>query len=315
MSTPLRDLLHPDELLANAVSACLTQQRRVLIVGTKSGNLPQWMSTHPQILQWASEGPEMEKAASFPTGVGVVLFFKWIGHRQHQRIVNLAKGTSVFVHPALLGTGRVRELLAALQPKTLETPRHPDAPSEKWQGSLFSFIEHHYQHGSGHGHQKAEAERLLRSAYTHGFTTTLPSVQSTVSVVHRGIERALEDERLKHTPVPPDVPDLLSKPLDAGKVAHLTVSAGARVELERIAASLPTAPAQTPSVAALVAAGATTEVTVDTALTELLRMLDDAVAVLGLAREQLVGLSSQNAALRSSRQALRDKVNALFEGI
>ena len=135
----------------------------------------------------------------------------------------------------------MRRLLQPLQPKTLETPRHPDAPSEKWTGSLFSFIEHHYQHGSGHGHQKAEAERLLRSAYTHGFTTTLPSVQSTVSVVHRGIERALEDERLKHTPVPPDVPDLLSKRLDPANVPTLTVTPGAQAALERVAATLPTA--------------------------------------------------------------------------
>jgi hypothetical protein len=54
---------------------------------------------------------------------------------------------------------------------------------------------------------------------------------------------------------------------------------------------------------------------VDASLTELLRMLDDAVAVLGLAREQLVGLSAQNAALRGSRQALRDRLMAAFEGI
>jgi hypothetical protein len=107
------------------------------------------------------------------------------------------------------------------------------------------------------------------------------------------------------------VPDLLSMRLDPANVPTLTVTPGAQAALEAVAADLP----QKPSVAALVAAGATTEAAVDTSLTELLRMLDDAVAVLGLAREQLVGLSAQNAALRGSRQALRDKLMAVFEGI
>jgi hypothetical protein len=311
VSTPLRDLLHPQELLANAITDCVAKQRRILIVGTRAGNLPQWVSDEPRIILWPSEGPEMEKATSLPGAVGAVLFFKWIGHRQHKRLVSLARDSGVFVHPELLGTGEVRRLLQPLQPKTLETPPNPDGPSEKWTGSLFSFIEKNYVYGSDHGHQKAEAERLLRSAYTHGFTTTLVSVQSTVSVVRRGIERALEEERLKHTPVPPDVPDLLSKRLDPANAPSLTVTPGAQAALEAVAADLP----QPPSVAALVAQGATTEVAVDTTLTELLRMLDDAVAVLGLAREQLVGLSAQNAALRGSRQALRDKVLGLFEGI
>jgi len=312
MSTPLRDLLHPQELLANAITDTIAKQRRILIVGTRAGNLPSWVADQPLILLWPSDGPEMEKATSLPGAVGAVLFFKWIGHRQHKRLTALARDAGVFVHPELLGTGEVRRLLAPLQPKTLETPKSPDAPSEKWQGSLFSFIERHYQHGSGHGHQKAEAERLLRSAYTHGFTTTLPSVQSTVSVVHRGIERALEEERLKHTPVPPDVPELLSKRLDPANVPTLTVTPAAQVELARVAATLP---AQTPTVAALVAAGASTDAAVDTTLGELLRMLDDAVAVLGLAREQLVDLSTKNAALRSSREALRSKVLSVLDGI
>jgi hypothetical protein len=311
MSTPLRDLLPPGEPVANAILDAVANQRRILIVGTKAGNLPQWVADDPRICLWPSEGPEIDKAANLRGDIGVVLFFKWIGHRQHRRVCDLAKGTQTFVHPALLGTGEVRRLLQPLQPKTLETPKHPDAPSEKWTGSLFSFIERNYVYGSDHGHQKAEAERLLRSAYTHGFTTTLVSVQSTVSVVRRGIERALEEERLKHTPVPPDVPDLLSMRLDPANVPTLTVTPGAQAALEAVAADLP----QKPSVAALVAAGATTEAAVDTSLTELLRMLDDAVAVLGLAREQLVGLSAQNAALRGSRQALRDKMLAVFEGI
>jgi len=76
----------------------------------------------------------------------------------------------------------------------------------------------------------------------------------------------------------------------------------------------PTAEPETVSVPAPEAAGATTEAAVDSSITELLRMLDDAVATLGLAREQLVALSATNAVLRTSRAALRDKMLSLFEG-
>jgi len=332
MSTPLRDLLHPTELLANALADCFGKQRRVLIVGTKAGNLPQWVTEHPQVVQWSSEGPELNKAKSFPEGVAVVLFFKWIGHRNHKRIVDLARETGVFAHPQLLGTGEVRRLLQPLQPEETPTPEAVPPALPKWDGSLFGFVEAHYAYATERGHQKTEGERLLRLAYQHGLTTTLASVTNTVGTVHRGIERAREEERLRLTPTPPDVAELLAKPLDPAKVAHLTlagqtplptltVTPGAQAALHQIAQALPSgvgaqpAHAPTPSVAALVAAGATTEAAVDTSLSELLRMLDDAVAVLGLAREQLVGLSAQNKALRGSREALRAKVNALFEGI
>jgi hypothetical protein len=315
VSTPLRDLLHPNELVANAILDTINHQRRILIVGTKSGNLPQWVADDARILLWPSDGPEIDKAPNLNGAIGVVLFFKWIGHRQHKRICDLAKGTQTYVHQPLLGTGEVRRLLQPLHPETPQPEVVTPPAGPKWEGSLFGFVEAHYEHGSERGHQTREGERLLRLAYKAGLTTTLASVTNTVGTVARGIERAREDERLRQTPVPPDVPELLAKVLDPAKVPTLTVTPGAQAALERVAATLPTAPAQTPSVAALVAAGATTEAAVDTSLTELLRMLDDAVAVLGLAREQLVGLSSQNAALRSSRQALRDKMLAVFEGI
>jgi hypothetical protein len=298
MSTPLRDLLPPGEPVANAILDAVANQRRILIVGTKAGNLPQWVSDDARILLWPSEGPEINNAPNLNGAIGVVLFFKWIGHRQHKRICDLAKGTATYVHQPLLGTGEVRRLLQPLQPKTLETPALEATP--KWDGSLFGFVSLHYVYAVERGHQKAEGERLLRLAYKHGLSTTLASVTNTVGTIHRSIERAREEERLRNTPVPPDVAELLAKPLDAGKVPPTFV---------------PEPPAPTPSVAALVAAGASTEASVDTTLGELLRMLDDAVAVLGLAREQLVGLSAQNAALRGSRQALRDKVLGLFEGI
>jgi hypothetical protein len=311
VSTPLRDLLHPSELLANALADCFAKQRRVLIVGTRAGNLPQWVAEHPQVVQWSSEGPESQRAKAFPEGVAVVLFFKWIGHRNHKRIVDLARETGVFAHPQLLGTGEVRRLLQPLQPVETPTPEAVPPARPTWEGSLFGFVEANYQYATERGHQKTEGERLLRLAYQHGLTTTLASVTNTVGTVHRGIERTREEERLQRTPTPPDVAELLAKPLDAAKVAHLTLAGQTPLP------TVPTVPtvAQKPSVAALVAAGATTEAAVDTSLSELLRMLDDAVAVLGLAREQLVGLSAQNKALRGSREALRDKMLALFEGI
>lgn len=309
MST-LREILKPQELLANAVQACVKQQSRILIIGTKPGNLPAWTTEHPQILLWESNGTEVERASAIPDGVGAVLFLKWIGHRQHKRILDAARRVAPFVyaHPALLGTGEVRRLIAPLAPETAQpvvTPTPAGQPS--WEGSLFGFVEKHYEHGIDHGHQKAEAERILRLAYAHGLTTTLGSVQATVSTVHRGIERERENARLASMPPPPDVPELLAKPLDPAKVAHLTTGTLLPPEKPPVA--------EKPSVKALVAAGAASEAQVDTSLTELLRMLDDAVAVLGLAREQLVDLSTKNRALRESREALRAKIMGVFEGI
>jgi hypothetical protein len=286
VSTPLRDLLHPDELLANAVSACVAKGHRILIVGTRAGNLPSWVSDEPRIVLWPSEGPEIDRATSLPGAVGVVLFFKWVGHRNHRRLIDLARDANVFVHPELLGTGEVRRLLQPLQPKTLETPE----AAPKWDGSLYTFVEQHYAYSPARGHQKAEGERLLQLAAQHGLTTTLASVTNTVGTVHRRVERERQ-----------------AKYLDTPQVASLPASSFTEAERAELA--------PTPSVAALVAAGATTAVAVDTSLAELLRLLDDAVAVLGLAREQLVNLSGQNTRLRASHAALRDRVLGLFEGI
>jgi hypothetical protein len=348
MTTQIEVVFDAESIAQQAVRACLHNKKRVLIVGTKKDNLPAWMDNDARIVQWDSEGHEIKRAQRLPENVGLVFFFKWLGHRHHKRISAIAKGEGVYAHPELLNTGEVRRALTLFaplpeeqQPTTLETPP-PTPPAQKWGGTLFGFVEEHYEYGSDHGHQKAEAERILRLAYAQGLTSSLASVTSTISSVHRTISRAREDARLATVPPVPDVIDLLVKPLDpakagplteveAGKVMAmrgplptsdrraapapptLTVSTSAQAELEKVAAALPTAPAPKATVASLVAAGATNAAAVDTSVAELLRMLDDAVAVLGLAREQLVALSAQNTAMRTSHAALRARLLGVID--
>jgi hypothetical protein len=294
MTTQLEVVFNSDGIAASAVRACLHNKKRVLIVGTKKDNLPAWMDSDARIVQWDSDGHEIKRAQRLPENVGLVFFFKWLGHRHHKRISAIAKGEGVYAHPELLNTGEVRRALTLFAPLpeeqqvgTLETP------PQKWGGSLFGFVEEHYEYATEHG--------------------------------HRTISRAREDARVATLPPTPDIPDLLAMELDPAKAGPLTeVEAGKAMALlgplptsERRAAPapLPTGIAPTPSVAALVTASATNDAQVDTSLAELLRMLDDAVAVLGLAREQLVELSAKNAALRTGREALRAKLNSVIDGI
>jgi hypothetical protein len=331
VSNQLEVVFDAESIAQSAVRACLHNKKRVLIVGTKKDNLPAWMDGDARIVQWDSEGHEIKRAQRLPENVGLVFFFKWLGHRHHKRISAIAKGEGVYAHPELLNTGEVRRALTLFaplpeeqQPSTLETPPPTPPPAQKWGGTLFGFVEEHYEYGSDHGHQKAEAERILRLAYAQGLTSSLASVQSTISSVHRTISRAREDARLATVPPVPDVIDLLVKDLDPAKAGPLTeVEAGKAMAMlgplptsdRRAAPPPPSAIAPKATVAALVAHSDTTDAAVDTSLAELLRMLDDAVAVLALAREQLVGLSAQNATLRASRAALRAKMLGVLDGI
>ena len=129
MTTQLEVVFNSDGIAASAVRACLHNKKRVLIVGTKKDNLPAWMDSDARIVQWDSDGHEIKRAQRLPENVGLVFFFKWLGHRHHKRISAIAKGEGVYAHPELLNTGEVRRALTLFAPLpeeqqvgTLETP-------------------------------------------------------------------------------------------------------------------------------------------------------------------------------------------------
>lgn len=281
----------------DTVSAALAAGKRVLIVGTKAGNLPDWLRRHPQVAEWEAESASIVTAKKLPDGIGAVLFLRFLSHVNHRRIRDLAASAGAYAHPDLLGTGEVRRMLEPLRP----AGQADDDDGERWEGSLFGLVEHHYEYGTERGHQARESERLLRLAHKLGITTTLMSVTSTVNLVHRGHDRERETEQRARYAPPMDVPELLQAPLDPGKVAHLAV--------------VPPPAAAPQSIAALVATNTKSDEQVDHSIGELLRMIDDSIAVLGLAREQLVDLHTKNSALRSSREQLRAKMLSLFDGI
>lgn len=301
---------------------------RVLLVGAKPTNLPQALAQHPQVELWDSDGPQITRR-NVPASTRVVLFTKWIGHDTHKQIRDdAARDRNRFVWPELLGTGEIRRLLQPLtagavsplvepQEPLEQTPAAPSCdcglvgPGLVWGSSTREFVELHWQvdDDRSNGWQAREAERLHRLAGQHGLTTSLHYLQSLVSQLNaqRG-QQARDEAQLTR-----ERADLASQALaQAQQDAQLRHLAAPTPIAQRVEAWLDSteAPTAAPPTPATVAAG---EQRTAAELTELLRMIDDATAVLGLARETLVQLAADNAEQRAVRDRLRARVRAALE--
>jgi hypothetical protein len=328
--------LTPDRFIADVVARGQT----ILLVGIRPGNLPEMILGHRQVVFWPSNSRSVAKGA-IPPNTGAVLFAKWISHTDHRRIRAMADKAGAYCPQALLGTGEMRVLLTALVPapgdfiarevdrlvhEAPETaqPVPEAAPAFScercpgtWHGSTRAFFEQHWDHEAEHhlGWQAQEARRLHLLAGRHGLTVTPRYAEGLVSQINvaRGVvardEGALSVER---------------EALAARVVAEAEAAEQARQVPDLLARRRPVAvpvPAPTPvpvveeapppaPTAATVKAD---EQRIGANLTELVRMLDDAAAVLQLARETVVDLAQQNARLQQSRDHLRARVNKLFD--
>jgi len=309
----------------------LSAGERVLIVGARPSNLPAVLQTHPQVEHW-------ESTATFPTSVPararIVLFTKWVGHTDHKTIrADAGRDETRFIWPALLGTGQIRRLLKPLidnppppapaPEPAVETVEPMSAPCDcgyvphcgiAWGGSTREFVEVHWHRDEEHtaGWQTREAKRLHRLSAQHGLSTTLNYVQILISQLNTEHGKRERDEAQLSAERAARAAEALAhaeaqhwEEIKQDHAAKL-----ARVEAREAAEAATPPPAPKPKSTEAVQAG---EQRVDAELGELLRMIDDATAVLALARETIVQLSRDNAEQRAVRDRLRARVRAALE--
>jgi hypothetical protein len=311
----------------------LTAGERVLLVGAAPTNLPKALAEHPQVELWSSDGP---RRRAVPASVRVVLFTKWVGHNQHKDIrADAARDAHRFVWPELLGTGEIRRLLQPLTAGAVSPLVEPQEPLEQtpppapapptavcdcgyigsgvaWGFSTREFVEVHWRHDDdrSNGWQAREAERLHRLAGQHGLSTSLHYLQTLVSQLNtqRG-QQARDEEQLSRERAERAAAVLANAQLEQAQRHQPEAPIAQRVEAWLDSTEVATPPTITPT-PATVAAG---ESRTAAELTELLRMIDDATAVLSLARETLVQLAADNAEQRAVRDRLRARVKAALE--
>jgi hypothetical protein len=328
--------LTPDRFMADIIARGDT----VLLVGIRPGNLPTVILEHPQVCYWPSDSRQMSKG-TVPVGTGAVLFSKWLSHTEHRRIRAQAEKVGAYCPAQLLGTGEMRVLLTSLVPRQddhigrvverlVQEAPHPSAPPAReeapafacecgqvgpgiaWGGSTREFVERHWLIDPQHtnGWQMREAERLHRLAGLHGLSTSLHYLQSLVSQLNASRGQQERDEARLTRERAEMAQHALAAAQEAAQAAHAPDTLVRRID------AMLTEPAPEPVAAPPEPTAATVkadEQRLGANLSELVRMLDDASAVLSLARETVLDLAQQNAKLQQSRDQLRARVNRLFD--
>jgi len=312
----------------------------VLLIGAAKTNLPTQLADHPQVDLWDSE---CRMRRVIPSSARIVLFTKWVGHNQHKWIrEDAAKDRARFIWPELLGTGEIRRLLQPLLPAStepapvvvapVETPAKPGdfdydppapapptctvcvcgtVPGVTWGGSTREFVEQHWNHDVEHigGWQSREAKRLHRLAAQHGLSCTLHYIEKLVSQLNIAREQSTRDEAA----LTQERRALANGALANEKIEQQLRHAVERPTVaERVEQWLDSTEVVAPPPVVVVDAG---EARISAELGELLRMIDDAAAVLSLARETIVQLAKENSEQRNMRDRVRAKMQAALDSI
>lgn len=311
----------------DSVADAIKAGKRILVVGTRAGNLPDALRRHPKIVEWDSDSEQaVLKARKLPDGVGAILTTRFLSHVAFDKVRELADAAGIYICPRVLGTGEIRRMLQPLVPSVnVVTPN-----GTPWTGTLYGFIEHHYEWDSTYGHQKREAERIYQLTREHGISTTLSSVQHTVGIVHRSIERERTNAQTAAAPPAPTLDELKSAQLDASKAKLPPPPPMPLPRCARCGNSEDTHPrdgcagyitqaaraaiTQQP-VAAITTTQQKSELQIDESIGEVVRMMDDSIAVMQLAREHLLDLHAKNTALRRQKAEARARVMAAFDEI
>lgn len=310
----------------------LRDGQQVLLVGARPSNLPHALSKHPQLILWTDVG---DAPRTVPANARVVLFTKWIGHTVYRTIRDDAqRDANRVVWPELLGTGEIRRLLRPLtEPAPVEAqllrndggslpaytpPVMVAAPAatcdcghiagDLWSGSTRGFVEVHWRDDDRElGWQTREAKRLHLLAAQHGLQASLHYIESLVSQLSIARRSERDEETLSRE--------------RAERAAAVRELNGRHAALEpgTLAPDPPPAPQPIPDPPPAPPAPVTratvtaSEQRISADLAELLRMIGDAQAVLGLARETVEQLAQENQQLRGARDALRNRIAAALD--
>ncbi len=106
---------------------------KVLLVGTKDGNVDDDLRSHPQTIFWDSNHPAARKKAKLPLGLVAVIFLRFLSTGWYQRIKREAKRKQIWFTNDTLSTGELRRILGEILPpkkdvesKLYELSHRPD---------------------------------------------------------------------------------------------------------------------------------------------------------------------------------------------
>ena len=85
---------------------------KVLILGGRSSNFPEWVKNHPRVVIWFNTDPAAWRKDSIPERVEVIIHTRFIAHKMIERVKkNLPEGVRLI--STSINTGKIKNALAA----------------------------------------------------------------------------------------------------------------------------------------------------------------------------------------------------------
>lgn len=106
----------------------ISAQGKVLILGGRSSNFPNWVKSHPRVVIWFNTNPSTWKKDTIPAGVELIILTRFVDHKLKDR-VSKNKPASVRMITTPISTGKIKSVLETLG--VLKTPAVKDAEKEK----------------------------------------------------------------------------------------------------------------------------------------------------------------------------------------
>jgi hypothetical protein len=116
----------------------LSANGKVLIIGGRDTNFPDWVLNHSQVVIWFNTKPAKIKKDSVPASIEVVILTRFVSHKLVGRIKKSVPA-GVRLIPIPKGTGEIRVILEALgiqNPEIASVESRDEKPDE--QGRLIT---------------------------------------------------------------------------------------------------------------------------------------------------------------------------------
>jgi len=89
----------------------ISEEGKILIVGSKSSNFGREWLNNPRLIFWHSTDPKSSNPSNIPKGVEYIIFTRFVDHSLQQRIQALAKGGNAVVFRFAQNTGEIKRLI------------------------------------------------------------------------------------------------------------------------------------------------------------------------------------------------------------